>query len=190
MSSIPKNEPARKIEVVAHDPHWKMLFQTEAASIVQNLGENILRIHHIGSTAIPAIKAKPIIDILLVVKSLTQLDNSDDKMIALGYEPMGENGITGRRFYQKIINGVRKYHIHAFEEENPEIQRHLDFINYLLAHPDIAEQYSTLKEQLAKRFPTDIGNYINGKRTFIENIDRKARAAKQSLNLIKTLNTD
>jgi GrpB-like predicted nucleotidyltransferase (UPF0157 family) len=180
-SLISKKERTRKVEVVAYDPHWETLFQSEKTSIAQAVGNNFIAAHHIGSTAIPFIKAKPIIDILLVVKNINRLDDVNEKMIAMDYEPMGEYGIAGRRFYFKVVNGARLFHVHAFQAGNSEIQRHLSFVEYLLDHPDIASQYSSLKEELAKCFPYDIESYVNGKNNFIKNIEAQARAKVNTL---------
>ena len=168
---ISEKERLRKVEVVDHDASWKTIFRHESSAISKILGSNLIAAHHIGSTAISFIKAKPIIDILLVVKDLEQLDNSNDAMRKFQYEPMGEYGIVGRRFYFKDNNNVRAFHVHAFQKGNTEIDRHLNFIRYLQDHPDIAKEYSLLKENLAKQFPNDIQSYLDGKNDFVKNID-------------------
>lgn len=172
---ICEKERIRKVEVVDHNPAWKIIYKDEANAISNILGNILIAAHHIGSTALSSIKAKPIIDILLVVKELDQLDHKNDVMQALHYEPMGEYGIAGRRFYFKDQNGARVFHVHAFQEGNSEINRHLNFIAYLKNHPNIAAQYSLLKENLAKQFPNDIKSYVEGKNDFVKKVDEYAK---------------
>lgn len=167
----------RRVEVVAHRTEWRKAYQEEVARLKDVWGSILLDAHHIGSTAIPGIKAKPILDILLVV---TDLDESDmaaynSGMQALGYHVLGEFGISGRRFFVKTNEKhERTHHVHVFPNGHPDIERHLVFRDYLLAHPEQAEKYSRLKEELARNHPEDIEAYMRGKRGFIEEVERKA----------------
>ncbi|XBM35383.1 GrpB family protein [Bacillus licheniformis] len=133
----------------------------------------VLHIHHIGSTSIPGMSAKPIIDILIEVKDLGSAAGFEKGMKMLGYEPKGENGIPGRRFYQK---GRRKrtHHVHLYESGHPDIRRHLAFRDYLISHPERAEEYAALKMKLAEMFPLDIAGYIDGKSGWIKETERLA----------------
>jgi len=140
-----------------------------------------LACHHIGSTAIPGAWAKPIIDILLVVSDLASLDGRDEDMIALGYLPKGENGITGRRYYRKGTDDVHTHHVHAFPVGHPDIARHLTFRDYMCAHPDDARAYSDLKRSLAAQFSEDVDRYVAGKDAFIREMDRRALAWRRSI---------
>lgn len=165
----------RKITVVPHDPAWKSKFQEESGHISRALSENVLAIHHIGSTAIPGIHAKPIIDILLLVADINLLDEQSPAMERLGYEAMGEYGIKGRRYFRKEdALGNRTHHVHAFERDNPEYERHLAFRDYMIAHPEEAQQYSLLKQELAQVHPEDIEAYMDGKDPFIKEHEAKA----------------
>lgn len=161
----------RKVKVAPHNLEWNALFQTEAALVKGALGENTMAVHHIGSTAIPGIQAKPIIDLLVEVQSIIQVDEQNSPMEQLGYEVMGEFGIPGRRFFRKNNpNGIRTHHIHIFNHSSAQVQRHLAFRDYMIAHPSDAKQYSELKCQ----YPTSIDGYIDGKDSFITAIDIKA----------------
>ena len=165
----------RKVEVVKHSPEWQNLFKEESQSITKALKENVIAIHHIGSTAIAGIYAKPIIDLLVEVNNINKVYRSNKDMTKLGYEAMGEFGIPGRRFFRKNnAFGIRTHHVHVFEINSPEVKRHLAFRDYIIAHPAEAKQYSDLKQKLAKQFPEDIESYMDGKDEFIKNIDRKA----------------
>jgi GrpB-like predicted nucleotidyltransferase (UPF0157 family) len=165
----------RKVEIVPYDPAWPRLYQAEAASLAALLGDELAAIHHIGSTSVPGLLAKPIVDILPVVRQIERIDALNDLLLALGFVPKGENGIPGRRFFTKDVGGVRRVHVHAFAAGHPEIVRHLDFAAYLRAHPVDAQAYADLKRDLARRFPNDTVGYTDAKSEFIQAIDARAR---------------
>lgn len=165
----------RKLVVVPYDPTWVQAYQHEAAKIGALFGDELLATHHIGSTSIPGLSAKPVIDIMPVVRDITRVEAFNPGMIALGYEPRGENGIPGRRYFVKGGDAHRTHHVHVYEPDHPEVARHLDFRDYLIAHPDEAAAYGRLKAELAERFRNDILAYIDGKDAFIKEILRKAQ---------------
>jgi GrpB-like predicted nucleotidyltransferase (UPF0157 family) len=165
----------RKVEVVPHDPRWRDAFEGEARQVAAALGENVLAIHHIGSTAIPGIYAKPIVDLLVEVGDLTEVDGRASAMESLGYEVKGEYGIPGRRYFRKDNReGIRTHHVHAFEAGSAEVERHLAFRDYMLAHPSDAQSYSELKRRLAEEHPRSPGGYMDGKDAFVKEMDRRA----------------
>lgn len=169
----------RRIEVVPHDPRWAQQFQAEAVQLVEVLGTEVAAIHHIGSTAIPGIRAKPIIDVLVEVRDIEAVDAFNETLQERGYIPKGEHGIPGRRFFIKGTEEIRSHHIHIFERGDPEVNRHLDFRDYLRAHPEEARAYSDLKKELALRHPEDIESYVAGKDDLIKALDRRAQAWRQ-----------
>lgn len=165
----------RKVQVIPHDPNWHSLFETESKQVTIALGENVMKIHHIGSTSISSIYAKPIIDILVEVNSILKVDQNNSQMRSLGYQCMGEFGIQNRRFFLKDnLDEIRTHHIHVFEVDSPQVKRHLTFRDYLNNHLEDAELYSSLKRSLAEQYPNDIESYMDGKHDFIQEIDRKA----------------
>jgi GrpB-like predicted nucleotidyltransferase (UPF0157 family) len=175
------------IRVVGHDPAWAAKFEVEAARVAEAAGDATVRIHHIGSTAIPCTKAKPIIDILLEVASLEALDRRTPMFEALGYEAMGEFGIPDRRYFRlDDSDGTRTHQIHAFEAGVPDVARHLAFRDYMRAHPLIAEEYGTLKEHLAHAHPHDMAAYINGKDAFVKEHERRALRWTSETGLVST----
>jgi GrpB-like predicted nucleotidyltransferase (UPF0157 family) len=96
-------------------------------------------------------------------------------MEAIGYQIMGEYGISGRRYFCKDNEiGIRTHHVHMFAVNSAQVKRHLLFRDYLIAHPQEAQQYSELKQKLAKEYPYDIESYMDGKDEFIKEIDKKA----------------
>ena len=170
-----------RIQVVAHDPAWRGEFEAEARNITRALGDHVVRLHHIGSTAIPGIFAKPIIDFLMEVENIVELDDRSSVMEELGYEAMGEFGIPGRRYFRKNnASGVRTHQVHAFEAGSTGVERHLAFRDYMIAHPVEAQAYSVLKQKLAKEHPDDIEAYMDGKDPFIKEYETKAIAWRTS----------
>jgi GrpB-like predicted nucleotidyltransferase (UPF0157 family) len=165
----------RQVEVVPHNPQWRDAFEAEAEHVATALGDNVVAIHHIGSTAIPNIYAKPIVDLLVEVRDITKVDGRTSAMESLGYEVMGEFGIPGRRFFRKDNQeGIRTHHIHAFQTGSAEVGRHLDFRDYMIAHPGDAQRYSELKRKLADEHSHDIDAYMDGKDGFIKDMERRA----------------
>lgn len=163
------------VRVVEHDPAWAAMFEVESGRILVAAGAAALRIHHIGSTAIPATKAKPIIDILLEAVSLEALDDKSPELEALGYEAKGEFGIPGRRYFRKDeADGARTHQVHAFEAGSPGAARHLAFRDYMRAHPSIAGEYDALKARLARAHPHDMQAYIDGKDAFVREHEKRA----------------
>src|ERR1044072_2229915 len=90
-----------KVVVVPHDPLWRDAFEAEAGHVAASLGENVVAVPHIGTTAFPGIYAKPVVDMLVEVRDITELDGRSSAMKSLGYEVMGEYGIPGRRYFRK-----------------------------------------------------------------------------------------
>ena len=158
----------RIIEVVEYDQKWPSQFQAESDLIRSVLSSQIVAVHHIGSSAVPELKAKPIIDIMLEVIDVTALDSFDSQMQHIGYIPKGEYGIPERRFYLKKDPINRTHHIHAFKNKSLGAKKHLAFRDYLIAHPYIAEQYGELKSECARQCSSDIDKYCLGKEAFIE----------------------
>jgi GrpB-like predicted nucleotidyltransferase (UPF0157 family) len=170
---LPLNPGAVVLE--PFNSQWQQLASTEAGQIAEALPSEVFEVHHIGSTAIPGIKAKPILDFVLVVRDFNLLDAHAHRLEHLGYAPLGEYGTPGRRYFTKTTKGLRSHHLHAFQVGDPQVQRHILFRDYLRAHPEAAQEYSRLKEELARCFPNDRGAYTEGKTEFIQGIDEKAK---------------
>ena len=165
----------REILVVPYSPEWPATFEKEAGLLSQALGTAAAKIHHIGSTSIPGIFAKPIIDILVEASSIDEVDARSEEMEAIGFEVLGESGIPGRRYFRKCsYAGLRLCHVHIFASDSENAKRHIAFRDYLLAHPALAEEYSALKQILGKKFPHDIDGYMDGKDEFIKNTEKLA----------------
>ncbi len=142
-----------------------------------SIGRTLVAVHHVGSTAIPNIRAKPIIDLLAEVVSLDALDADAPHLRALGYHWRGEFGIAGRRYctLDDPTTGVRHAQLHAFATGHPEIARMLLFRDYLRAHPDDARAYEAEKERLRKLHPDDTIAYATAKGPWIRALELRAQ---------------
>jgi GrpB-like predicted nucleotidyltransferase (UPF0157 family) len=166
-----------EVRVVPPDPNWEKESVREAALIRDAIDDDDVELHHIGSTAIRGIFAKPIIDILLLAPRIESLDLKASAMVVLGYECMGEFGIAGRRYFRKDSpKGVRTHQVHAFARGSHHAERHLAFRDYMNAHPAIALHYSSLKQRLASAFPGDLEQYMDDKDTFVKHHETLALA--------------
>lgn len=164
-----------RVLLVPYDPQWRHQFAEEERRLRSALADVVIDVHHVGSTSVPDICAKPIIDILLAVQSVVALDAYDHVMRSLDYEVMGEFGITGRRYYRRNDgNGMRSHHVHAFDARSPEIARHVHFRDFLRAHRQYALEYEAVKLRLAALHPHDRERYTDGKTECIQGIEAKA----------------
>ena len=163
-----------KVEIVPYDSKWPALFKKEKEKLTPIFGDNLVAIMHIGSTAVPGLNAKPVIDILPIVKDIAAVDGLNKAMAKLGYLARGECGIAGRRYFTKG-EVTRTHNIHAFQADNyAPIFRHIAFRNYLRSRPQVAKTYAELKEKLATLFPGDIEGYMDGKDAFIKKYEAEA----------------
>jgi GrpB-like predicted nucleotidyltransferase (UPF0157 family) len=168
-SAPPLNDP---IHLSAPDPDWARQFDLEKTRILQALGHAGLggvawAVHHIGSTAIPGIQAKPVLDILLEVFPAPLEEKHLEALGQLGYEYRGEAGIVGRQFFR---TNPRTRHLHAYKLDSSEVHKHLLFRDYLRSHPEEARRYEALKLELASRFANDREAYTNGKDDLIREL--------------------
>jgi len=169
------NTEQREVELVPHNPDWSNQADKEAKRILSGLSFPIIGIYHIGSTSVAGIKAKPILDFVMEVEKLADVIQAVPEFEAIGYINKGEYGIPGRLFFTRDTNGDRTHHLHVFQIGHPDIERHTVFRDFLRANPDAAREYEKLKEQLAKRFPKQSGDYTAAKSDFILSMDEVAR---------------
>lgn len=164
----------RKIEVVTYDATWKSAYSQEKRKILNVLNNEVVDIFHIGSTSVPNLSAKPIIDILLVVKNINDIDDYNHKMYELGYVAQGENGIKNRRFFVKG-GDQRTHHVHVFpKNERFEIKRHIAVRDYLVQHVKIAADYGSLKRKLATEYTYDSEGYCQSKDNYMKHLEHMA----------------
>lgn len=160
------------------DPQWPDHARVELSYWKAVLCHHLNSGHHIGSTSVPDLAAKPIIDLLPVVTSLAAVDALTSDIEYLGYEAMGEFGLAGRRYFRKSApDGTRLFHTHVYALGDPSIERHLAFRDLLRTNPDIRKQYETLKTEADEAAQGNIGRYIQLKNDFIK--FHEARALNQ-----------
>lgn len=163
------------IELHDYDLNWPIIYQAEAEKLSQALGKDFKEIYHIGSTAIPGMRAKPVIDILLGVHDIFKIDKINDKLAQLGYEPVTRQIVPHVSFFTKKYGPVHDFHLHLHEVGSPQIKRHVHFRDYLIYHQDEAKVYAELKNRLADQFKNDRFGYVLAKSHFVQQIDGKAK---------------
>ncbi|WP_218579767.1 GrpB family protein [Pseudomonas sp. Fl5BN2] len=165
-----------KVELLPHDPQWAVHASEVAETLQAALGATLLKVHHIGSTALPGIVAKPVLDLIPEVTSLTQLDARQALLEALGYIWHGERGLPGRRYCSKDdpVSGRRLVQLHCYAQGSPEIERHLAFRNYLRRHPDLARAYEQEKIRCQALHPHDSHAYSDCKDAWIKRVQAQA----------------
>jgi len=150
------------------------MFEQERMRILDNLGDLALEIQHVGSTAIPGMKAKPEIDLLIIIKDISDIDAVSTAMVNLGYDVRGECGIEGRYYYSKNTERIRTHKVHVCELSHENVRRQIAFRDYMRDHPREAREYQSLKSELAETNTTGMEEYLEGKREYIEGIIRTA----------------
>ena len=161
-----------KIEVVSYNQNWPVIFASEARLIKIALGDNCRAIHHVGSTSIPGMCAKPIIDIIPVVKNIQKVDDVVAAMIKLDYQAGGEGGMLFRRFFTKTV-AMHGFNVHIYEEGAGEVDRLIKFRDWMRNHQDDADDYANLKIKLASEHADNRLSYTMGKESLVANIDKK-----------------
>ena len=161
-----------KVKLSEYNPEWVQLFREEKERIAEKLGNKIVTIEHIGSTSVSGLGAKPIVDILLGVRKISDADEFIPKMEELGYEYRNhfENVMPYRRYFTK----PEHYHVHTVEVTSEFWRRHLLFRDYLRAHDDKRNEYNKLKKELAEREWNDVNDYAYAKTDFIKKIEKDA----------------
>jgi GrpB-like predicted nucleotidyltransferase (UPF0157 family) len=167
-----------KVELVAHTSDWAKLASDEMSRLTAALRPSVIAIHHIGSTAVPGICAKPILDLMPEVSALAELDAARPTVEGLGYEWWGEYGIAGRRYctLNDSVTGRRMVQLHCFETGSPEIERHLAFRDYLRSNSEVAAEYNLEKRRCRDLHPDDSHAYTDAKSAWIESVMPRARS--------------
>lgn len=163
----------RILTIVPYQDNWPALYQQERALFVPLLGDNLIQIDHIGSTSVIGLAAKPIIDILIEVKELPLIDKLTDRFLEIGFVAKGENGIAGRRYFQKG-GAKRTHHLHVFEKDDEHLIKHRAFRDYLRKYPNIRQQYSDIKHKALLEANNDSQLYSQLKSDFIQEHTNKA----------------
>ena len=161
-----------KIIIKSYDPKWPQLFEAERDTLMEAIGHYVSEIEHVGSTAVPGLAAKPVIDIMVGLRRLLDAQDCIMPIEAMGYEyvPEFENEFPERRYFRKSTSGKRTHQIHMVEIGSDFWKRHLRFRDHLREHRETRDQYATLKRELATEFENDREGYTNAKGPYIQNI--------------------
>lgn len=171
-----------EVVLVEYNPLWPAKFEEEKARILCLIGAWVERVEHIGSTSVPGLGAKPIIDIMVGICSLADAPECIKRLETIGYEyvPGHEAVLPERRYFHKVAaDNTRTHHLHMVETASEFWERHLLFRDYLRSHPETARAYYGLKKELAARFRQDRGAYTDAKTSFIERVVAQARNSFQ-----------
>ncbi len=163
------------VELVEHDPIWAILFEQERDRLSGIFDGRVVAIEHVGSTSVPGLCAKPIVDVLVGLRDLTLENAHIAEMRELGYEYLGEYGLPGRLFFRK---DPRTHHVHVVEHGGEHWERHLLFRDTLRADPDERRRYDEFKRRLAAEgHPRDV--YTELKTPFIREVEARGRRTTQ-----------
>jgi GrpB-like predicted nucleotidyltransferase (UPF0157 family) len=162
----------KPVKLVPYSAEWPTTAERELGRLVHALHGLVVAGHHIGSTAVPGLSAKPVIDLLLVVRGLAELDRREAAFRHLGYRCRGENGIAGRRYYtlDDTLTGRRQFQVHCFTAGRGEVGRHLAFRDYLRTHPEAARAYEAEKRRCRELHPDDSNAYCDAKAGWIAGV--------------------
>ena len=165
----------REVRVVAYDPAWATTFASIKETVTSALGPLAQRVEHVGSTSVPGLWAKPIVDIDVVIQSWASLPDTITALGSLGYVHQGDQGIKEREAF-KSPAGAPSHNLYVCSADSRELKRHVTFRDYLRIHADAVSEYAELKKKLAEEFRHDIDGYCEAKTHFIEGILTKAGA--------------
>lgn len=175
---ISAEQRAEPVLVVPYDPAWVAVFELLRDRIAPVLGELAVGIEHIGSTAVPGLAAKPIVDIDVVIRHAEDLDDVADRLAMLGYARLGDLGILGREAFRAIPE-LPRHHLYVCAAGSAPLQAHLTLRDALRADPALAEAYAALKRELAERFRDDRDSYTEGKSAFVTAVLLRERGGDQ-----------
>lgn len=165
------------VRLAPYTPEWPRLFEEERRLLEVTIGHVLLGVEHVGSTSVPGLDAKPVIDMAAALRRLTDVEGCVKPLENLGYEYKGENGLPERHFFAKGC--PRTHHLHMVRFDSAFWREHLLFRDYLRRHPSTAGEYALLKRRLAAEFEADRAAYTEAKAPFIRRVLELADAEAQ-----------
>ncbi|MFK7808567.1 MAG: GrpB family protein [Saprospiraceae bacterium] len=186
-----------KIVVVDYDPIWKDQFEELKSVLIKSIDRESIEIEHVGSTSILGLKAKPIIDLDIILEDDLLIEKVIEKLSKLGYNHVGDLGITGREAFKKTdtktpATGTNKewfeHHLYVCRKDSIGLQNHLNFRDYMRNHPEKVKEYGNLKLELTKKYPYDIDSYIDGKTDFIVEVLSRTGMEKEDKKQVENEN--
>lgn len=169
----------KRTDVALSEPtnEWREEFEKQREVLKNIFKEDLVDIQHVGSTAIPGLKAKPIVDIAVAVNDLEDVLKYVDELAKEGYEFRGNAGVEGRYFFAKGDPENRTHYLHTEPIDSSNWETHIFFRDYLIEHPELIKEYEDLKVELAEKYPEERSKYTAGKNDFITGVLEKARKA-------------
>ncbi|HWB52771.1 MAG TPA: GrpB family protein [Tepidisphaeraceae bacterium] len=177
-----------KVIVVDYDPSWPDTFARLRANIWPSICDAATVIEHVGSTSVPGLAAKPIIDMTIIVPNAGAMRTVIHRLAILGYHHRGDLGVPGRQAFSNPP-ATPPHHLYACLPDNDALHNHLAIRDYLRSNPSAAEAYAQLKKQLATQFPDDIDAYIDGKTEFILTILSRSSFSPAQIAQIRDINS-
>jgi GrpB-like predicted nucleotidyltransferase (UPF0157 family) len=159
-----------RVMLALYSPLWADFFRAEKESLSRILGTSALAFEHIGSTSIPGMVAKPIIDMMVAVRGLNEVEDFLKGLCCLGYQDRGSGGAPDRRYFVKGKESRRTHHLNFTEFNSGFWKEHTLFRDYLRTHPEVAAEYSSLKQALAQEFHEDRASYTSSKEEFVQSV--------------------
>lgn len=164
-----------------YNPQWREFFEAEKQILLGKFPGIIFEISHGGSTSVPGMTAKPIIDMFATLGTLDDYTKIKTDLESLGYEYRGEEGVPGRQLFVKGNEELRTHHLQLTTKDDDQWKNHILLREYYIRHPEVAEEYISLKKELAEKYPNDRHSYSQGKNAFIASVLQKA---KDTFNLL------
>jgi GrpB-like predicted nucleotidyltransferase (UPF0157 family) len=176
-----------RVHVVDYDPEWPRTFERIRSYVWPAVQDVAIGVEHVGSTAVPGLLAKPVIDACIVVTSGREIPECIDRLASIGYVHRGNLGVPDREAFRQPEE-LPKHHLYLSPRESLSLKNHLGFRDHLRTHPEAAREYGDLKASLARRFPTDMDSYIDGKTDFVLRILAAIGLSEKELAAIRSIN--
>lgn len=177
----------KRVHVVAYDPEWPRIFERIRSYVWPAVRDVAIDVEHIGSTSVPGLSAKPVIDACIVVASSREVQACIERLASIDYVHRGNLGVPEREAFRRP-DKLPRHHLYLSPRESLSLKNHLGFRDYLRSHPEAAREYGELKASLARRFPADIDSYIVGKTDFVLRILGEIGLSEMELAAIRRIN--
>jgi len=176
-----------RVQVVEYDPDWPGIFEQVRSYVWPAVRDIALKVEHVGSTSVPGLRAKPVIDACLVVASREDVPICIERLAKIGYVHRGNLGVPEREAFRRP-DELPRHHLYLSPRESLGLKNHLGFRDYLRSHLEAAREYGELKASLALRFPADMDSYVIGKTDFILRILEEIGFSEEELAEIRRIN--
>ena len=163
------------VELEEFNNNWFEEYEKEKKFLENKLKEKAIEIHHVGSTSITGLKAKPVIDILVAIEHLNKINEIEEILNDYGYSNRGHQGVEDRYFFAKGPEEARTHYIHFVEKNSNTYYNLVYFKRYLIEHPKYIQKYCEIKQDLASKYPEERSKYTAGKNEFITNVIKLAK---------------